>query len=147
MMIRMRLLTSMAEAEMAKLPVAPGAVQVVGEHVSPRRAAIQRFLRYRLAIVGVVVLLGDHDAWPIFAPLLTPWPPNWIDFSTGARQPPSPEHVLGTDVSARDVWARVLYGARTSLHRRFRGGRPVPRDRYRCSGWRPATTAATWTRG
>ena len=51
----------------------------------------------------------------IFAPLLTPWPPNWIDFSTGARQPPSPEHILGTDVSARDVWSRVLYGARTSI--------------------------------
>jgi hypothetical protein len=36
---------------MAKLPVAPGARQVVGEHVSPRRA-LKRFLRYRLAIVG-----------------------------------------------------------------------------------------------
>ena len=46
---------------------------------------------------------------------MTPWPPNWLDFSTGARQPPSPEHILGTDVSARDVWARVLYGARTSI--------------------------------
>ena len=51
----------------------------------------------------------------IFAPLLTPWPPNWVDFSTGARQPPSAAHILGTDVSARDVWARVLYGARTSI--------------------------------
>ena len=37
---------------------------------------------------------------------------------------------LGTDVSGRDVWARVLYGARTSTHRRLRGGRPVPRDRH-----------------
>jgi peptide/nickel transport system permease protein len=32
-----------------------------------------------------------------------------------ARHPPTAEHLLGTDVSARDVWARVLYGARTSL--------------------------------
>jgi peptide/nickel transport system permease protein len=109
-----RLLTSMAEAEMAKLPVAPGARQVVGEHVSPRRAALKRFLRYRLAIVGVVVLLGIMTMAAL-APLLTPWPPNWIDFSTGARHPPNAEHLLGTDVSARDVWARVLYGARTSL--------------------------------
>ena len=109
-----RLLTSMAEAEMAKLPVAPGARQVVGVHVSPRRAAISRFLRYRLAIVGVVILIAIMTMGAL-APLLTPWPPNWIDFSTGARQPPSAEHVLGTDVSGRDVWARVLYGARTSL--------------------------------
>ena len=109
-----RLLTSMAEAEMAKLPVAAGARQVVGVHVSPRRAAVRRFLRYRLAIVGVVILLAII-LMAALAPLLTPWPPNWIDFQTGARHPPTPEHILGTDVSGRDVWARVLYGARTSL--------------------------------
>ena len=109
-----RLLTSMAEAEMAKLPVAAGARQVVGVHVSPRRAAVRRFLRYRLAIVGVVILLLIM-LMAALAPLLTPWPPNWIDFQTGARQPPSAAHILGTDVSGRDVWARVLYGARTSL--------------------------------
>jgi peptide/nickel transport system permease protein len=107
-------LHSMAEAEMARLPVGLGATQVIGEHVSPRRAALRRFLRYRLAIVGVI-LLAIIALMAIFAPLLTPWPPNWIDFSTGARQPPSPEHILGTDVSARDVWSRVLYGARTSM--------------------------------
>jgi peptide/nickel transport system permease protein len=107
-------LHSMAEAEMARLPVGLGATQVVGEHVSPRRAAVRRFLRYRLAIVGVI-LLAIIVLMAVFAPLLTPWPPNWIDFSTGARQPPSPEHILGTDVSARDVWSRVLYGARTSI--------------------------------
>jgi peptide/nickel transport system permease protein len=83
------------------------------EHVSPTRAAVRRFLRHRLAIVGVcmvaaIVLLA------ILAPLLTPWAPNWIDFSTGARQPPSPTHVLGTDVAGRDIWARLLYGGRTS---------------------------------
>jgi peptide/nickel transport system permease protein len=88
---------------------APGVI----EHVSPTRAAVRRFLRHRLAIVGVfmvvaIVLLA------ILAPLLTPWAPNWIDFSSGARQPPSPAHVLGTDVAGRDIWARVLYGGRTS---------------------------------
>ncbi len=99
---------------MARLPVALGATQVIGEHVSPRRAAVRRFLRYRLAIVGVI-MLAIIILLAIFAPLLTPWPPNWLDFDTGARKPPSPEHILGTDVSARDVWSRVLYGARTSL--------------------------------
>jgi peptide/nickel transport system permease protein len=87
---------------------------VVGVHLSPRRAAVKRFLRYRLAIVGVVILVAIMLMGAL-APLLTPWPPNWIDFQTGARQPPSAAHVLGTDVSGRDVWARVLYGARTSL--------------------------------
>jgi peptide/nickel transport system permease protein len=103
----------MAETDMARLPVALG-TQVLGEHVSPRRAAVRRFLRYRLAIVGVIILCIIL-LMAIFAPLLTPWPPNWIDFSTGARQPPSAEHILGTDVSSRDIWSRVLYGARTSI--------------------------------
>ncbi len=107
-------LHSMAETDLVRMPVALGTQVVVGEHVSPRRAAFRRFLRYRLAIVGVI-MLSIIILMAIFAPLLTPWPPNWIDFSTGARQPPSPEHILGTDVSARDVWARVLYGARTSI--------------------------------
>jgi peptide/nickel transport system permease protein len=107
-------LHSMVETDMVRMPVAFVPQQVVGEHVSPRRAAVQRFLRYRLAIVGVFMLL-IIILMAIFAPLLTPWPPNWLDLSTGARQPPSPEHILGTDVSGRDIWSRVLYGARTSI--------------------------------
>jgi peptide/nickel transport system permease protein len=99
---------------MGRLPVTVGAPQVIGEHVSLRRAAVRRFLRYRLAIVGVAVL-AVIVLMAIFAPLLTPWPPNWVDFETGARQPPSAIHPLGTDVVGRDVWSRVLYGARTSI--------------------------------
>ena len=91
---------------------APGE-QVVMEHVTPLRAASRRFLRHRLAIVGVVVV-AIVILMAVFAPLLTPWEPNKIDFITGARQPPSPRHILGTDVSGRDVWSRVLYGGRTS---------------------------------
>lgn len=87
--------------------------QVVIEHVSPTRAAIRRFLRHRLAIVGVFLVVTVM-LLAALAPFLTPWAPNWIDFSTGARQPPSPSHVLGTDVAGRDIWARLLYGGRTS---------------------------------
>jgi peptide/nickel transport system permease protein len=87
--------------------------QVVPRHVSPTGAALRRFLRHRLAIVGVV-LVAAIVVLAVLAPLLTPWPPNKIDFSVGARQPPSPRHILGTDVAGRDVWARVLYGGRTS---------------------------------
>ncbi len=87
--------------------------QVVIDHVSPTRAAVRRFLRHRLAIVGVVLVVTIM-LLAALAPFLTPWAPNWIDFDTGARQPPSPSHVLGTDVAGRDIWARLLYGGRTS---------------------------------
>jgi peptide/nickel transport system permease protein len=90
-----------------------GAVQVVSDQVSPRRAAVRRFLRHRLAIIGVV-MLATVLLLALFAPLLSPWPSNFIDFEVGARQPPSATHPLGTDVSGRDIWARVLYGGRTS---------------------------------
>jgi peptide/nickel transport system permease protein len=107
------LLHSMADTSLGQMPVALG-TQVLGEHVSPRRAALRRFLRYRLAIVGVF-MLSIIIALAVLAPVLTPWPPNWVDFAAGARQPPSAAHILGTDVSSRDIWARVLYGARTSI--------------------------------
>src|ERR687898_179075 len=94
-------------------PWVTAASQGVIEHVSPTRAAVRRFLRHRLAIVGVF-LVTTILLLAAFAPLLSPWAPNWIDFSTGARQPPSSAHVLGTDVVGRDIWARLLYGGRTS---------------------------------
>ena len=92
--------------------VAPGQ-QVVLEHVTPMQAAVRRFLRHRLAIVGVMIVLVVVGL-AIAAPLLTPWEPNKLDFAVGSRQPPSPTHVLGTDVSGRDIWSRLLYGGRTS---------------------------------
>ena len=94
--------------------VSTGAQQVVVEHVSPSRAAIRRFVRHRLAIVGVVIVLAIV-IMAIIAPVLSPWPPNFLDFESGSREPPSEWHPLGTDIVGRDIWARVLYGGRTSI--------------------------------
>jgi peptide/nickel transport system permease protein len=90
-----------------------GTQVVAADHLSPTRAAVRRFVRHRLAIIGLAVILVIFTL-AIAAPLLTPWAPNFIDFSVGARQPPSARHLLGTDVVGRDVWARLLYGGRTS---------------------------------
>jgi peptide/nickel transport system permease protein len=50
----------------------------------------------------------------IAAPLLTPYDPTEI---VGAPfQPPSPKHPLGTNKLGQDVWARIVYGARTVLY-------------------------------
>ena len=100
----------------ATAPPRPEAVpaQIVLEHVTPLRAAVRRFFRHRLAIVGLIIVT-IIIILAIAAPLLATWPPNKIDFVTGSRQPPSALHPLGTDVSGRDVWSRLLYGARTSV--------------------------------
>jgi ABC-type dipeptide/oligopeptide/nickel transport system permease subunit len=61
--------------------------------------------------VGVVVLLV---LGALLAPLLAGHDPLRIDLASQLL-PPSGEHWLGTDVQGRDVWARLLYGARVSL--------------------------------
>jgi peptide/nickel transport system permease protein len=40
--------------------------------------------------------------------------PRRIDIRM-VRQPPAPGHILGTDLAGRDVWARLVHGAATSL--------------------------------
>lgn len=61
-------------------------------------------------MIAAVMLLA------LLAPRLTPYDP---DTTVVARyrgpQPPSAAHPLGTDTLGRDVWARVVFGARTSL--------------------------------
>ncbi|MEU4014581.1 oligopeptide ABC transporter permease [Microbacterium sp. NPDC028030] len=87
----------------------PGAPQ----ELSPRRLALRRFLRHRLAVVGAVVLLVVVLA-AVVGPLLLPFDPNAVDPSA-IRQPPNAEHLLGTDSAGRDVLARLLAGGRVSL--------------------------------
>jgi len=66
----------------------------------------------RIIIGGTLILVVVFVA--IFAPLLTPYDPNYADAYNDYLSP-SPEHPLGTDGFGRDVWARIAYGARTSL--------------------------------
>ncbi len=50
----------------------------------------------------------------IFAPLISPYPFDEID-SNSILQAPSTKHLFGTDQLGRDVFSRMLYGARISL--------------------------------
>jgi peptide/nickel transport system permease protein len=61
-----------------------------------------------IAILAVIVGLA------VLAPLVTPYNPITIN-PTQALLPPSAHHLLGTDELGRDVWTRLLYGARTDL--------------------------------
>jgi peptide/nickel transport system permease protein len=86
--------------------------QIVPEHTSLARAAFRRFLRHRLAVIGTLVLLVVI-LMAVLADFVSSKP-----FATDVRainQSPSALHILGTDRSGRDVWARLVHGARTSL--------------------------------
>jgi peptide/nickel transport system permease protein len=74
--------------------------------------AARRFLRHRLAVVGMVVF-GLIAAMAIFAGALA-GSPTAID-ATAFQAPPSADHPLGTDSVGRDVLSRVIYASRVSL--------------------------------
>ncbi|MEP6763915.1 MAG: ABC transporter permease, partial [Gemmatimonadaceae bacterium] len=61
-----------------------------------------------LAVVAALVLGA------IFAPVVATADPLRIDLNNTLLKPSS-VHWLGTDVQGRDVWARLVYGARVSL--------------------------------
>ena len=48
------------------------------------------------------------------APIVAPIPIEKIDLRN-VRQPPSADHLLGTDMIGRDIWSRLVYGGRVSL--------------------------------
>jgi ABC-type dipeptide/oligopeptide/nickel transport system permease subunit len=64
--------------------------------------------RIGIAVILVMVVMA------VFAPLIAGHDPNSIDL-INLLEPPSRAHWLGTDVEGRDVWARLVYGARVSL--------------------------------
>lgn len=66
-----------------------------------------------MALVGLSAVAGLVLA-AVFAPVLTSYAPNAIDTAI-SRRPPSADHWFGTDLLGRDLFTRVLYGARTSL--------------------------------
>jgi peptide/nickel transport system permease protein len=78
----------------------------------------RRLIRRNLAVIGlvliVVVVVGA-----LFAPLVAPYSPNEQHFKGltlhGVPLPPGGDFLLGTDLLGRDLFSRILYGARTSL--------------------------------
>lgn len=73
----------------------------------------RRFSRHRLAVLGSLVLLV-LVATALLAPLISPHDPNRTDVRA-LKNPPTAEHLLGTDGAGRDVLSRLIYGSRISL--------------------------------
>ena len=73
----------------------------------------QRFRRHRGALFGLAIL-ATFSFLAVFAPWVT-WHDHYYTDVTSIRTPPSFSHILGTDASGRDVFARLVYAARVSL--------------------------------
>lgn len=72
--------------------------------------ALRRLARRPAAAFGLVVVAG-FLLLALLGPLIAPYGANEQIF-TDARQPPSAEHLFGTDRLGRDVFSRVLLGTR-----------------------------------
>lgn len=74
---------------------------------------MKRLLKNKLAVMGIVIIL-IFLILAVFAPLFTSFDPNTIDLNAVGASPSS-THIFGTDKLGRDVFARILYGGRTSI--------------------------------
>ena len=73
----------------------------------------KRFFRRKATIVGLAILIVFLLAATI-GPLLCRYDPLENDV-TMIHQPPSADHWFGTDYLGRDIFTRIIYGARVSL--------------------------------
>ncbi|HEY2257711.1 MAG TPA: ABC transporter permease, partial [Variovorax sp.] len=80
----------------------------------PRRhRAWGKFKRNRVAMLGLAMVLF-FVLLALLAPLIANHDPMQTSFST-IRKPPSATFWLGTDELGRDMFSRMVYGARASL--------------------------------
>lgn len=74
------------------------------------------FLTNPVALSGLALVI----AWvviAVFAYRIAPYPAHaWVETNLAQRlQPPSAEHLFGTDHLGRDIFSRVIIGSRTSI--------------------------------
>ncbi len=100
----------MADSEQATAPMnvekKPGILRRIW-------AGLSILFSSKIATVGLVIVLF----WVIvavFAPLFTQYTPLEQDWKA-PNQGPSSAHILGTDELGRDLWSRMIYGARVIL--------------------------------
>jgi peptide/nickel transport system permease protein len=77
------------------------------------RTILSTFARNRTALFGVIVIFVFSLA-AVFAPLISPADPLFMDFDA-LMQPPSAQHLTGTDSLGRDNLSRIIWGGRVSL--------------------------------
>ncbi|WP_322806526.1 ABC transporter permease [Thermanaerothrix sp.] len=91
------------------------------------RLTLRRIFRQRPAIIGMT-LLGILVFCAIFAPVIAPYDPEAVLIGVEdvrKREPPCihllgcpkdrPQHLMGIDGNVRDVFSRIIFGARISL--------------------------------
>ncbi|WP_448850962.1 ABC transporter permease [Corynebacterium sp. 335C] len=112
-------LTVVADDAPETAPADPAAAAVADEKKAAARGMSRltlyrrRFLRNRMAVVGLVIF-GLLVLFALFGRFLTDWHYSEPDFAA-LSQPPSPEHWFGTSASGNDLFAQTAHGLGRSL--------------------------------
>jgi peptide/nickel transport system permease protein len=95
--------------------MANGSANVTITYRVPKRRhpVLQFVVQQPFGAAGLVIILLMFFA-SIFAGTVSPYDPLAVDYSAMLAKP-SLEHLLGTDAFGRDVFTRIIYGARTAL--------------------------------
>jgi peptide/nickel transport system permease protein len=100
------------DATLTPQPAAPVAGPAVSERSQARRETIRLLLRRPAFIIGnVIIIFWIFTA--ILGERITPYDP-FNQFFNG-HEPPSAQHLMGTDRLGRDVLSRVMVGSRDVL--------------------------------
>ena len=79
-----------------------------------RYPAVRRFMRHRIAMVGLAVVVF-MTLFSFVGPHLIPFDPTDTDIRNRLTAPFSSPHILGSDPLGRDMLARLMYAGRISL--------------------------------
>jgi len=74
----------------------------------------RKLMRNRLAAMGLLITTV-MTLIAVFAPWIAPLSPNEMNVANSLAVPGTEGHLLGTDNYGRDVFSRLVYGARISL--------------------------------
>lgn len=95
------------------------AIGITAATMSPRRMAFRRYVNHRAALISTIVLL-IIIVFVALAPITARYGVNEAVFKAEAGKPnqnlpPSSFAWFGTDANGRDLYSRMIYGARVSL--------------------------------
>ena len=89
-------------------------MEVTAKSPSLSKVFLKKLFRNKLATVGLV-LVSIMVLLAIFAPVLAQYNPNEMAMNSTLLKPGQEGHLLGTDNYGRDLFSRIVYGARISL--------------------------------
>lgn len=76
--------------------------------------AVHKFLRNKTAVFGFIVIL-IMTVFAVCSPLIATHDPNALSLANALLPPGTDGHIFGTDELGRDLFSRIVYGARVSM--------------------------------